>query len=317
MIYLDSKSFDVVCRHHHSKLKSKIVGKINSNKPQLPPYIKRYLIDNIDKILTDRPNDLLKVNTAFYDLMRSKKNRYLEIVNGKLVKIFDYQSFTNKNKKQYDAYDLAEKLNIQTCTYCNRSRTITVLTGKEKSQHITRPQFDHYFAKSIYPLLALSFYNLIPSCSTCNSTLKGDKEFDLSQHIHPYLDNCYNHFRFSFSPGSTASMRGAKNNHRLKILFDSKKDPVLAKKIEETFNIFKIREIYSAHGEEISDLLRVKEVMSDNYLKILAKSTYPHLKVTQDELYRLAFGTHRDEAEFSKRPFSKLKKDILKEIGII
>jgi hypothetical protein len=55
--------------------------------------------------------------------------------------------------------------------------------------------------------------------------------------------------------------------------------------------------------------------MGDRYLQEL-KTTYK-LKITDDELYRLAFGTYRQEADFHKRPFSKLKKDILKELGMI
>ena len=40
-----------------------------------------------------------------------------------------------------------------------------------------RPQFDHWFPKKKYPLLAISFYNLIPCCTYCNSSVKGDIEF--------------------------------------------------------------------------------------------------------------------------------------------
>ena len=35
------------------------------------------------------------------------------------------------------------------------------------------------------------------------------------------------------------------------------------------------------------------------------------------EIYRLAFGTHIDETKFDRRPLSKMKKDILEELGII
>ena len=89
----------------------------------------------------------------------------------------------------------------------------------------------------------------------------------------------------------------------------------MSKKIESTFDIFKIKEIYNGHMAEVSELLRIRDLMSDKYLEILRK-TYD-LKISDDELYRLAFGTYRKESEFHKRPFSKLKKDILKELGII
>ncbi|WCM41907.1 hypothetical protein MG290_13335 [Flavobacterium sp. CBA20B-1] len=37
----------------------------------------------------------------------------------------------------------------------------------------------------------------------------------------------------------------------------------------------------------------------------------------RDEVYRLAFGVHFQEAKFDRRPLSKMKKDILIELGII
>lgn len=48
----------------------------------------------------------------------------------------------------------------------------------EEGEKITRPTFDHWFAKDDHPLLALSFYNLIPSCNICNSSVKGKKEIE-------------------------------------------------------------------------------------------------------------------------------------------
>jgi hypothetical protein len=37
----------------------------------------------------------------------------------------------------------------------------------------------------------------------------------------------------------------------------------------------------------------------------------------RSDVYRLAFGVQLDEAKFDRRPLSKMKKDILKELGII
>ena len=46
-------------------------------------------------------------------------------------------------------------------------------------------QFDHFYNKSKYPLLAISFYNLVPVCGTCNHT-KGKNDVDYSPHDKKY-----------------------------------------------------------------------------------------------------------------------------------
>ena len=41
------------------------------------------------------------------------------------------------------------------------------------------------------------------------------------------------------------------------------------------------------------------------------------VNLSKEEVYRLAFGVHYEDDKFDRRPLSKLKKDILTELGII
>lgn len=315
MIYLNPGMYKKVSEFHAEKLEPWITKRLKYNEKLLPVQLKKYILENLHDILAGTPDVLLEKNNEFYTLMGIRKNKYIKERNQELKKIFSYELFSEKKKKQYDAYDLAGNLNINTCTYCNRLYTITVVKGVSAGEHITRPQFDHYFSKSEYPLLALSFYNLIPSCAVCNSTLKGDQNFSMDTHIHPYVDDCINNFRFSFTPDNTSSLKGRGKNLQVTIETDSDKDKKLVEKIHRTFDVFKIIDTYNGHTDEVRDLILLKEVMSEKYLEIL-KKTYK-LTISDDELYRLAFGAYQDESEFHKRPFSKLKKDLLKELGII
>ena len=45
----------------------------------------------------------------------------------------------------------------------------------ERIMHLLHNHFDldHFLPKSICPLVGLSFYNFVPSCSVCNEKLKG------------------------------------------------------------------------------------------------------------------------------------------------
>ena len=317
MIYLNPTSSSNACNIHCKKLKKKIIPRIEKRAYGMPGYIKKFITENIDKILKGSPAELMNIYDDYKELLSKKhvtKSSTKKRNDAYFVRVFDYDNFINKKKRDYDAYDLAENLSIKTCAYCNRSHTVTVINST-KSQKYTRPQFDHYFAKSIFPILALSFHNLIPSCSICNSTLKGKEEFDLETYLHPYVDNINSAFKFSFIPRNTATLKAAGSDLEVICINEKTTGKSLANKINKTFNLFKIKEIYSAHASEITDLIRIKEVMSDKYLEIL-RETYD-LKISEDELYRLAFGVYREEDKFQERPFSKLKKDILRELGII
>jgi hypothetical protein len=314
MIYLDPAKYKEACDIHSNILKDVILCNLNSTHI-LDRALKKYILDNLEEILTGLPPILIKRSLEFESLMESWKQKRKNKNIKELKKVINYDWFIEKKVHKYDAYDLAKNLNTPTCAYCNRQYTVAVLTGKQKSKHITRPQLDHFFPKSIHPILALSFYNLIPSCSICNSALKGDIEFKTDTHLHPYIDNCIDKFRFSFHPKNTESLKGKKQEHKVIFKINADIDDQLNLKISNTIEAFKILEIYNAHSDEISDLLKIRELMSDKYLEVL-KKTY-NLNISEDELYRLAFGTYRDEREFIKRPFSKLKRDILEELGII
>ena len=69
----------------------------------------------------------------------------------------------------------------EVCPYCNRLFVSTVPGEKGKS---VRPQLDHYWSKSHYPVFTLSILNLIPSCRVCNH-IQGESELEL---LYPYAE---------------------------------------------------------------------------------------------------------------------------------
>ena len=169
---------------------------------------------------------------------------------------------------------------------------------------LTRPEFDHWFPKSKYPLLALSFYNLIPSCHICNSSLKGASNLNLNDYFHPYIDDekiINAEIKFSYYNKSLDTYG-----------FEMKTS---SSKGKNTIDAFKIKEIYETHEEEIADLRKIRDIYSESYLRNLS-SLYKGI-MSPEEVYRLAFGVYLEEAKFEKRPLSKMKKDILIELGIL
>ena len=120
----------------------------------------------------------------------------LTLFGKEVYSVFNYGSFRSHAKCDW----LLESLDIPICPYCNRKDTISIIP-KGKPKHLF--SIDHYYCKVKHPYLALSFYNLIPSCYSCNSTYKGTKVFSIETHTHPYMDDFHSYYKFNFSPPSS------------------------------------------------------------------------------------------------------------------
>lgn len=310
MIYFDINTRQDIIDEHYDLLKSSLLSKITSST--INKELKEYIEINLKKIIKGRPHELKTLNTNFKSL---KAYRSTKIIKGKISKIFDYKYFATKKNNAYDGYELAQKLNIRTCLYCNRNYTLTVAKGRRKIDKITRPEFDHFFDKSENPLLALSIQNLIPSCKTCNSSLKGSIKFNLLSHLHPYQDEVINFYSYKFVPHDVKSIIGGKSNLSVKLNISSG-DMDIDRKITKSKDIFKLEDIMSAHSDELKDLFNIRYKFSERYFEELFNK-YKSLGLNYNDVYKVVFGVEYNDINFSNRPFSKLKKDILQELGII
>ncbi|MFT4170414.1 MAG: hypothetical protein QM653_14950 [Dysgonomonas sp.] len=221
--------------------------------------------------------------------------------------LFDYDTVINNNSGI--GYDLAKTLNINTCTYCNRMYTLTV-TKNNKTVGI-RPQFDHWFPRSIYPLLALSYYNLIPSCNLCNSSLKGQTDFALKKYLHPYIiKNTGFNFRFEVNDFD-------KWDFKLSVVINDDCKKAFQHKVEQTLNIFALREISSAHSPfELKDIMDKFPNYDTTYIENIfqmMKDINPKI----EDVYRCIFGTAILPCDYLNRPFSKMTYDILDQLELL
>ncbi len=310
MTFFDLASHPDIIQFHWLKLEPLLRDRIHDSS--LRSDLKDFINSNLEKIICSKPIELKKVNTQF-----KRHKSYLPSHKKKLKKIFNYSTFIAKKESAngYDGYDLAGKLGVRTCLYCNRMYTLTVKKGNTAEDKITRPQFDHFLDKGENPLLALSIYNLIPSCNICNSTLKGSKKFTIKSYVHPYVDNCTDEYHYRFYPYDVDSILGDKSNLKVEIKAKSRGSE-MGRKITNSEKIFKLNDIMSAHSEELKDLFAIRYKFSERYFLELF-NTYKTLGLDRKEIYRIVFGTEFENMDFGKRPFSKLKKDILSELTII
>lgn len=292
----DSNNLEIKSFLTEEKIKC-ILGGSPKKIYQLNLLFLRKTIDNFRFKDWEAYNDINKINQP--EEKRRLRNIFSD-VHTEIRKIFNYKNFTTKKKKEYDAYDLAKNLDIPTCPYCNRTYTKTVIT--KNREKIIRPEFDHWFPKNQYPLLALSFYNLIPSCHICNSNVKGETEFKLDSHFHPYNSVSNLKARFSYNYKSY-------DDYKIKINTEDKFS-------RNSVEAFQLENIYQAHEDEVKDLIKIRQAYSDKYIEILNDSL-KGVNLSKEEVYRLAFGVHYEDDKFDRRPLSKLKKDILTELGII
>lgn len=139
-------------------------------------------------------------------------------------KIFKYDSLNYQRscQKESTAYWLQRQLEVKVCPYCNRMYT-TTLFGEDK----IRPDFDHFYPKSKYPYLAVSLFNLIPSCSMCNKR-KGnkaeviceDEENKNSSIIYPYdesFDELQRCISFRVIPDSKEVLTGQSDEFTIEL----------------------------------------------------------------------------------------------------
>jgi hypothetical protein len=299
------RNLDKICEEHYNELQASITAKL----PGLAVRQRTFITANLKRILTSKPDELIKVNNEFRTFCTAPGSGKLKHIYKGLSSVFNYKWFTKKDATHYCGYDLATKLNVKTCPYCNRNYTVTVADGKSR---IVRPDFDHFFPHKQYQLLALSFYNLIPSCLICNRTIKNQAKIVYGKYIHPYEEGFNDALKINYFPRDVDSSVGIKTNFEILTLPNSLQ-PQKAKKCQNSFNLFKLKEIYKeSHNGEIADIIRKHYISSGKYLEELQKA-FPAIG-TIDELYRLAFGNYYFEDDFDKRPLSKLTKDVVEQL---
>lgn len=272
------------------------------NNTLMPVFIPQYddaELDNYVKALHNFP----AYRTPAQNALLAKYQQKLKQIH----ETFAYPTELSGNKSR--SYRLTREIGENTCVYCNRQYAFNIEKdgGKNGGTRFARPALDHWFPESIYPLLSLSIYNLIPSCTVCNSSAKGDTIFRLSTHVNPYCTTSNDpSWKFDYKPNV---------NGGWDIAFDSLTDP----KEKATAEAFVLGEAYQAHAElELKDLLTIALENGGSYVPTLIKHILTNVNgVTKESAYRLLLGTEFDADKYDERPFSKFKKDILEKAGVI
>lgn len=226
-----------------------------------------------------------------------KKNKYIEF-------LFDYTELQSDKIKPF----FEDNLIISTCYYCNIDFINTYNTYNAKSEKKNKFTLDHYFDKSTYPYLALSLYNFIPSCYTCNSKLKGILEFkNLSPSSVKY--DFDDKVKFKITMNESCKDLHVKNKNHIDINLKENYSCDYKEFIEKMF----LDERYRVHKDIVFDMIQKAELYPESRLKELQDLTgIPFQQIKKD-----IFNINDENEDLYKKPFSKLTKDILEQLEII
>ncbi|MCG7501715.1 hypothetical protein MHM83_07510 [Tenacibaculum sp. Mcav3-52] len=171
-------------------------------------YLKENDCFKLKELVVSRPERLLELKTEILTIIN--QGDFSEIVGDKIkqtdfgnlliTNLFNYKAF----RQTQFCYQLLIDANIEntTCPYCNENSIRVIDISEEEDEEKINKAYldlDHFYPKSQHPYFALSYYNLIPCCHTCNSREKGDKDFCIETHQQPFYESFNDNYKFEIN----------------------------------------------------------------------------------------------------------------------
>ncbi len=250
-------------------------------------------------------------------------------------KLEEYESKVTGKKVKWGRHEFLTKLGIAVCPYCNRQY---INNYKEEDLNRTTADLDHFYIKSLYPYLALSIYNFIPSCQICNRTFKGAIDFfdgEENNHLYPYDDEFGDDVKFTLDLAGDYDvdvLLGMSENFEIDIEIKDKlehktQDKEKIKKLDDKYDkkkdmvdksikTFKLKKVYSQnHKDYVKELIRKAIIYNDSRINEIY-SQYGELFNNKEEVINMIVGNYIGVEEIGKRPLGILTRDICNELGI-
>lgn len=267
--------------------------------------LRDYLVDlqdekNLKKLIVTPANELSNEITEVFRKVPSIKG-----TDPTSLQILYYLFISTNYDGYFEKLDFIRLIDVDTCVYCNRNYIYYL----KKSDQV-KPQIDHFFHKAKYPFLGMSFYNLIPSCQTCNGPdckSNFDSFLEKNKLTNPYEIDTSN---FNFSYGLLSANYVGMNGKAYSVSLD-------APLYQANLDVFKLKGLYALHTDHVAELVTKATLnYAPVYRDYLIKE-YKRLGLTDHEINRLIVGNYVGEGDLHKRPLSKLYLDIANELGLI
>lgn len=254
---------------------------------------------------------LVRIAQAYDKAMIGLSEERIREINTAVADVFNYDRYYQRAKMAPFFREHAEVLKIHTCHYCDMAyinvyNYVDVKDGRKKTA--SHFDLDHVLEKSRYPLLALSLFNLVPSCPICNERLKGSDPLAKGAPKLKKLSPTSPLFQFdqkvllTLLPFEDARRPFLQNPDCYELDFDCHKEPAYQALVDR----FRLKDRYNYHKTEA---LRIKDLKlkypDANIMRIANILGYSFEDVKED-----IFGQRFSEKEH--RCFSKLKRDMLR-----
>lgn len=303
-----------------------------SLRDQLPGDYYAYvntIIQNYDDIITAKPDDLKSRIAGLFSTYSStvdvSSSHTINVVrqDGTVKSVTKSFYMLVTDAMRYDSVQervlpkYLKKMGIKSCVYCNAQYAVSVKKGKTDGGKKYRSTFtiDHYMAKSDYPYLATSFFNLYPACASCNQ-MKSTKPPLFELYVNP-TDAAVlrNPFVFRLDKQSFVEYSMSGNSDDLVVKFESRGGLPAgdAAAYEEYFHVEKLYANYKDSVEEVIWKYRMYNKAGREALQDAFGSLLPH----NSDWNRFVLGNYDKEKDILKRPLAKLIQDVAKQLGVI
>lgn len=306
-------------KKYKNRLYKKLSRLVESEKQIVQKRIFKWVMDNFEDLILGDIKVLSLATVLFDGYMKSiAVNDREEIIEKLKIFLDEYEYF--KDATEWNAYKFQRELAVTVCPYCNSQFVIIYETVKGGR---TRATLDHFFDKASYPFLAVSLFNLVPSCKVCNSDLKNRKKIGIETHYSPYelgvLENLkikreivnYEDLLFKgYSKEDTdyvSSILGI--NDDFNILFEyPKEDTYFGKKIKGNIELFHLEKIYNEyHKGFVQELIKRAIIYNEAYLQQLTKSNSIIFQNTE-MLHTALFNSQSND---KNKILGKLTRDVI------
>lgn len=256
------------------------------------------IISSLHDILIASPSKLQNYAVHYRAMLRKVVPKRQGKVRGRILSAFNYEKY----RKSVLVW-LAKTLNVKTCPYCNMHYTLYAEEGPTAKERLTRLQFDHFIDKSSYPMLSMSFFNLIPSCAVCN---QGKSKTSLPTKFNPYSKSIASAFRFELdNPLGFFTGSVIKDAIQISLVPEVGYTP---QDIASFDSVFHLRALYGRHKDI------VKEVFDRAYTETYYCTPSAHFTKlgadAQRYIEKLWYGVSTKEDEITTRPMSKFILDL-------
>ncbi len=263
---------------------------------------------NLKQIILADENKLKELITIISSRVDSLKKAHKSAIKHKIENLFNYST---KYQSATITPFFTKNFRFRTCFYCNKDFINNFEEDTDKL--VSTFQLDHFYDKGTFPYLALSFYNLIPSCPTCNSKkVKGSANcFEYKSCLAP------NDKSFDFENKVKFKLFLDVSCKNLHIKDEEDLDISLKEQFSNDYNnyieVFKLDKRYKAHKDIVYEMIIRAELYPESRLKELQGLTgIPYQQIKKD-----IFNLVEANEDLSKKPFSKLIKDISEELGLL